>query len=220
MPITLNHKEVRITIVTGHYGSGKSEFAINLAIQKQVDTLIDLDIINPYFRSRELEPFLKEQGIEVISSPLDNALGSDLPFIDQKAFRPFHTNERAIYDLGGDKNGALVLRQFEGLMKDANFLCCINVFREATCDVPSIIQMIRSLEEASGCRLNGLINNSNLLRETTLEDVLHGQAIIEEVGKVTHLPLCYTGLWENLSPTNSICGEVIPLALYLRKYWL
>ncbi|MDD4212372.1 MAG: ATP-binding protein [Bacilli bacterium] len=218
MPTILNDK--RITIITGHYGSGKSEFALNLAIQAKVNTLVDLDIINPYFRSREIEPLLHEKGIEVISSPLENALGSDLPFIDHRAFRPFHTDEVAIFDLGGDKNGALVLRQFEGLLGDAAFLCCINIFREETSTVPLILKMMGQIEGASGVKLTGLINNSNLLRDTTLDEVLQGQEIILEVAKLTHLPLVYTGLWEELPRDTRLAGMIIPLSLYLRKYWL
>ena len=103
----------RITVISGHYGSGKSEVSVNLAILNSVDLLIDLDIVNPYFRSRETEEVLKKQGIEAVSSPLGNLTNSDLPYLSARMYAPFHnTNFKAIYDLGGDNVGARVFRQF------------------------------------------------------------------------------------------------------------
>lgn len=219
MPTTLNAK--RITIITGHYGSGKSEFAINFAILKKFQTLVDLDIINPYFRSRELTPLLASQGIEVISSPLGSAPGSDLPYIDAASFRPFLTNEKALYDLGGNASGALLMQQFTDIItEDLDFLLCVNVYREETKDSAGIIKMINSIEGASGLKLTGIINNSHLLRETKVEDILYGQRIIDEVVKEVNIPLCYTGVWEKVILNKPLKGEIIPLALYLRPSWL
>ncbi|TVP96137.1 MAG: hypothetical protein EA374_02130, partial [Acholeplasmatales bacterium] len=103
----------RLTILTGHYGSGKSEIAVNLAIEAKLDMLVDLDIINPYFRSRSVRKLLESHGVELVESTLENAAGSDLPFINAKGSRPFidkHT--RAIYDLGGTQHGAKLLKQY------------------------------------------------------------------------------------------------------------
>ena len=219
MPTTLNVK--RLTIITGHYGSGKSEFAINFAIQKQFQTLIDLDIINPYFRSRELTPMLLDKGIEVISSPLGNLPGSDLPYIDALAARPFYTQEKALYDLGGNASGARLMRQYLELIQEGvDFLLCVNVYREETNTKDKIIQMLNSIEGSSGLKITGLINNSHLLRSTKIEDILHGQNIIDEVIKQTNIPLRYTGVWEKVEINNSLKGEIIPLVLYLRPAWL
>src|SRR5690554_6078317 len=97
----------RITFITGHYGSGKSEFAANMAITHKVDMVVDLDIINPYFRSRELFRLMADNNIKLISSPLKDKPGSDLPYIDKEVFSPFSDPAaRAIIDLGGDRPGA------------------------------------------------------------------------------------------------------------------
>ena len=102
----------RITILTGHYGSGKSEIAVNLAIKKQLNYLVDLDIINPYFRSRSMRDLLQSNGVTLIESTVENASGSDLPFISSKGSRPFVNRDiKAIYDLGGTKHGAKVMMQ-------------------------------------------------------------------------------------------------------------
>lgn len=207
-----------IYFITGHYGSGKSEFSLNFAIRKKVNMLVDLDIVNPYFRSRELEETLKEHNIELVGSTLKNALGSDLPYISGKAFLPFYSNIDAVYDLGGNEVGAKVLRQFK---EEATMYMVINVFREETKDKVGILKMKNAIEGASGYQVQGFINNSNLLRETKKTDILYGQKIIEEVVKETHIPIVYTGIYEQIPyEEGDFLGEIIPLKLYLRKSWL
>lgn len=154
----------RITFIAGHYGSGKSEFSLNLAIQKRVSTLVDLDIVNPYFRSRELEKLLNENHVKMVSSPLEKALGSDLPFISSQAFSPFSQPQvTAIYDLGGNGVGAKLIRQFLDFInkEETDLLLCINIYREETDDVAKIIKMINEIESSGGLKVTGLINNSN-----------------------------------------------------------
>lgn len=207
-----------IYFITGHYGSGKSEFSLNFAISKNIKTIVDLDIVNPYFRSRELETLLNEKGIEVVSSSLKNALGSDLPYISHKAFLPFLDSKDAIYDIGGNEVGAKILRQFN---KPATMYMVINVFREATADVEGIIQMKHLLEGASGYKITGFINNSNLLRETKKADILYGQEIIKKASEITGIPILYTSYYEPIELTSDdVLGELVPLKLYLRKAWL
>ena len=214
----------RITIITGHYGSGKSEFSINLALAKQVDYLVDLDIVNPYFRSREQANLLEEHGVKLISSTIPKSLGSDLPYIAKESFHPFYQSSiRAIYDLGGDDIGARLLRQYQHIILDeeAILLLCINVFREQTSTVQKILQVMQKIESSGGVKIGGLINNSNFLRETTIEDVMYAQEIIQEVARQSKLPICYTALRKDLLPyADNLAGEVLGLTLYLRKKWL
>ncbi|MFA5749305.1 MAG: ATP-binding protein [Bacilli bacterium] len=213
----------RITFIAGHYGSGKSEFSLNLAISKKVDMLIDLDIVNPYFRSRELEKELNKLGIKLISSSLKDSLGSDLPFLSSDIFLPFYNkNIHAIYDLGGNDIGSRVFRQFGDLYDDeVDLFLIINVYREETESKDLIIKMIRSIESSSGIKVTGLINNSNYLRETKIADILYGEKIILEVSKSLNLPIVYTAVYQELvSNDNSFKGEIVSLQLYLRKKWL
>ena len=214
----------RITFITGHYGSGKSEFSLNLAIIKHMTMLIDLDIVNPYFRSRELESILNQNQIKLVASTLKNSLGSDLPFISGDSFQPFlNKNIKAIYDLGGDHVGARLLRQYDEFTNDeeVDLLLCINVFREETATSEKILKMIADIESSAGIRISGLINNSNLLRDTTIDDVLYGEKIIKEVSAFTNLEILYTGIKTDIIDHSiELAGEVIPLQLYLRKKWL
>jgi len=96
----------RLTFLTGYFGSGKSEIAVNLAIQGKVKYLVDLDVINPYFRSREADVPLREAGVVVISSPLKDAIYADMPYLSKDVFKPFFDPfVKAIFDLGGNDLG-------------------------------------------------------------------------------------------------------------------
>lgn len=214
----------RITIICGHYGSGKTELAVNLAILNQVNMLIDLDIVNPYFRSRELKEVLEENAINTISSPLENSIGSDLPYLSSKIFLPFNDKSiKAIFDVGGNDIGARVLRQFEKMIdpSEVDVLLVVNIYREETDSASKIMKMIRSIEGSSGLKVTGLINNSNYLRNTTPENILKGEKEITIVENQLGLQIVYTGIYELIDYKNyQFKGEVIPLKLYLRNSWL
>lgn len=213
----------RLTFITGHYGSGKSEFSVNLAIRKGIKNIVDLDIVNPYFRSRELVDILKKSDIELISSPVENSLGSDLPYIAREAYTLINSQDTVIYDLGGDPVGARILRQFVDSIKleDADLLLCINVYREQTSTAEKINKIIDEIESSGGLKVTGLINNSNFIRDTTYQDLLDAEEIIIEVAKQRNLDILYTGVYENIYDScGELLGEVIPLKLYLRKKWL
>ncbi len=214
----------RITIICGHYGSGKTELAVNLAILNQVNMLIDLDIVNPYFRSRELKEVLEENAINTISSPLENSIGSDLPYLSSKIFLPFNDKSiKAIFDVGGNDIGARVLRQFEKMIdpSEVDVLLVVNIYREETDSASKIMKMIRSIEGSSGLKVTGLINNSNYLRNTTPENILKGEKEIAVVENQLGLQIVYTGIYELIDYKNyQFKGEVIPLKLYLRNSWL
>ena len=212
-----------ITFLTGYYGSGKSELAINLAINKRVDYVIDLDVINPYFRTREQEVLLKSYNIEVISSDLDYKMHIDMPYISRRVFIPFHDeSKRAIYDLGGNDTGAKLLRQFEDYNdRDIDLYIVINVYRTESDCKGKIIELINKIEGVGGFKVTGLINNSNLLKDTTLEDIAYGEEIIKEVSSETNLPIVYTTVWEDIYADNLVFqGEILKLKLYFRKNWL
>jgi len=216
----------RITIVCGHYGSGKSEVSVNLAIIKKVETLIDLDIVNPYFRSREASEFLAQHHIKTVSSPLGQMKGNDLPFIAREAFFPFFDSEStAIYDCGGDGVGAVLLNQFEDYVDESfvDVYFCVNVFREKTATPEQIIDMVRTIENWGRIKVTGFINNTNLLRDTTIEDLLQGERVICEVQKQLPLPIVYTAVYEKLldeAKSTAFQGEILPIHLYLREKWM
>jgi hypothetical protein len=213
----------RITFITGYFGSGKTEVALNLAFQKRVQTLIDLDIVNPYFRSREQETAMNQAGIRVISSGVPNGRYVDLPYVAKEAFLPFWDRSlSAVYDLGGSGSGARLLRQFKDYLPDpdVDLLFCVNMYREETDSADKIIQEIHHIEEAGGMRPTGLINNTNLLKDTTYEQILEGEHLLRAVGEKTGLPIVYTGVVPSLAGTDQpVSGEKLILNLFFNKHW-
>lgn len=211
----------RITILTGHYGSGKSEIAVNLALKKSLNTLVDLDIINPYFRSRSISEYLKEQGIDVIESTIENASGSDLPFISSKGSRPFVNNElTAIYDLGGTRHGAKLMKQFDAFIKnldEIDVLMVVNIYRQETDSVEKILSTIDDIEAASQLQVTGLINNSNLMDFTDESMIRAGEEILQQVSSIKNIPIKYTCVEENVKTKGNFLGEVISLRRYLAE---
>jgi hypothetical protein len=212
----------KVTFITGYYGSGKTEISVNLAIQNKINTIVDLDIINPYFRTRELEGFLTEKGIDVISSDVDSKMHLDMPYISKRIYNPLYNDDKTvIYDLGGNDQGAKLMRQFDDFRDiEHDLWLVVNVFRSETDDAEKIIRLINRIEGTSGFKVTGLINNSNLLKETTLEDVYHGQSIVEQVHDALAIPVVYTTVWEGLNTSDlSVSNETLNIKLYFRKNW-
>ena len=211
----------RVTFLTGYYGSGKTELAVNLAIKHNVDYLVDLDIINPYFRTREMEDMLREKGIETISSEMDGKMHLDMPYISKKIYLPLNMdNKRVIYDLGGNDLGAKLLRQFDEY-RDIPFdiFLVVNVYRMETSNEEQIIQLIRRIEGTGGFKVTGLINNSNMLKDTTVDDILFGQKIVENVSKVLNIPVVLTTYWNGMTQGIDVSNETLSIELFFRKKW-
>jgi len=214
----------RITIIAGHYGSGKSEISVNLALNNKIDYIVDLDIINPYFRTRALDGLFEEHGIHLVESTVKGMLNSDMPYVSGEGAIPFvNKNITAIYDLGGTENGAKVLIQFLDRATDfenSDFLCTVNIFRPETATVEKIKHTITLLEAQTQLRITGLINNTNLIDETQEEEVIEGERILKEVSKQLGIPIVYTVVEEHKNFTYAFEGERITLNRYVARKWL
>lgn len=215
----------RITILAGHYGSGKSEISVNLALKNKIDYIVDLDIINPYFRSRALHELFEEKGIHLVESTVKGMLNSDMPYVSGEGAVPFVNKDiTAIYDLGGTENGAKVLIQFSDRITDIeniDFLACINIFRPETATPELILQTITMLEAQTQLKITGLINNTNLMDLTTEDDVIQGEQIISEVAEKLKVPIVYTVIEENKKDFNyDFKGERLVLSRYVARKWL
>ena len=186
----------RIRIITGHYGSGKTEFAVNYVkkLRESVDgrvAIADLDIVNVYFRSREKKEELEEKGIQVIASNLDTAV-ADVPAVSGAMTMPVINKEyQYVVDLGGNDVGTLVLGRIKPLLDhaEADFFMVVNAYRPNTSTPEGIIEQMENLEYAAGLKVTGFINNTNLVRETTAECLLHGDEVLKEVTKRTGVPM-------------------------------
>ena len=194
----------RINIITGHFGSGKTEFAINLA-QKQTmyekSVIADMDTVNPYFRTNDARKSLEEKGIKVLASDYASS-NLDIPSLPSDLYSLFDVDDRfAVLDVGGDEDGATVLGRFYNKLKDADYdmYMVINARRVLSQTADEIITFMREIEVASRLKITKLVNNTNLSVETTPEVLLEGQKVVEEVSLKTGLPIAYiTGTKEIL----------------------
>ena len=216
----------RLTILCGHYGSGKTNVAVNIAaeLKKSRDTVTvaDLDIVNPYFRTKDSAAFFEEQGIRLICSAYANS-NVDIPALPQEMYAL--TDDRsmtAVLDIGGDDRGALVLGRLAPkilLENDYEMLMVINCYRPLTRDAASTMEVMREIEFAGGIRFTGLVNNSNLGAMTTAEDILASRDYAEEVSGLSGLPVVMTTVRQELYP--AVAGKVpgaFPLGLQKNKY--
>lgn len=220
----------RIRIITGHYGSGKTEFAVNYVkkLRESVDgkvAIADLDIVNVYFRSREKKEELEEKGIQVIASNLDTAV-ADVPAVSGAMTMPVINKEyQYVVDLGGNDVGTLVLGRIKPLLdhSEADFFMVVNAYRPNTSTPEGIIEQMENLEYAAGLKVTGFINNTNLVRETTAECLLHGDEVLKEVTKRTGVPVKYVSYVKDVMTEEipeGLSGELFPMEFNMRKTWM
>lgn len=217
----------RVLLMAGHYGSGKTNIAVNLAMKLKREgnpvVIADLDIVNPYYRTKDSRDELEEAGIPLISSSYANS-NVDVPALPQEIYSIFaNTSDYAIMDIGGDDRGALALGRYTPFILEENnyeMYFVLNSFRPLTHTVADTIEVMREIEKAGGIPFTGIINNSNLGVETTAADVIRSAAFAEEVGNASGLPVCFTTVWERISDEVSEQLEnVLPLHLQDKRLW-
>jgi hypothetical protein len=195
----------RRILVTGHFGSGKTEFSVSLAFELSKYTggsgdiklresklaLADLDIENPYFRSRERQEELQAAGVRVYSDPFGGRNGSELQTISAAVLAPLEdADTRIIMDTGGDKSGAMVLNQFSRHFHgDYQLLSVVNCNRPGTDTVEKALDQIRDAEVVTGLKFSGLVSNAHMIRWTTPEDVIRGYAFTKAVSEASGIPV-------------------------------
>ena len=217
----MNYK--RLTILCGHYGSGKTNIAVNMAFdlasQRDNIAIADLDIVNPYFRSKDSEQEFRDKNIRLICSEFASS-NVDLPSMPADLYAI--TDDKSlsvIMDIGGDDRGAYALGRLRPAILEENdyeMLMVVNKFRPLTPDAPSTIEVMREIEAACGIPFTGIINNSNLAGETTAEDVLGSISYAEEVSKLSGLPVVLTTVEESLY--DELKEKISPLfSLKLQK---
>lgn len=204
----------RITVFSGHYGSGKTNVALSVALglarSGQSVTVADLDIVNPYFRTKDSARELEKEGIELICSDYANT-NVDIPALPQSMYAITDDRSRkVVVDLGGDDRGALALgRLAPAILEENDFdlFAVINMFRPLTKTAEETVGVMKEIEAASGLRFTGLVNNSNLGEETTPETVLSSLPYAEETARLTGLPIVMTTVEKELYP---LLKEKIP----------
>lgn len=195
----------RVTIFSGHYGSGKTNIAVNYAFwlkdKGQSVSIADIDIVNPYFRTRDSAKELEKAGIELVALPFANS-NVDLPSLPSEVYGLVQRGDKSVViDLGGDERGALALGRFTPYIREENnydMLFVVNFFRPLTTTVDEAIEALNEIENAAGLKFTGIVNNSNIGAETTKEDVEKTLEKADKLSEKTGLPLVMTTLDEAL----------------------
>ena len=215
----------RVTIFCGHYGTGKTNVAVNYALYLRQSLgkkvrIADMDIVNPYFRTKDSEEMLKEADIELISPHYANT-NVDLPALPPELYGLFEFRDSyAVLDIGGDDRGAYALGRFTPLILEENDydnLFVANFYRPLTSDVEDSLEVMREIEAASKIPFTGIVNNSNLGDETTADDIRKKMPLARELSEKAGIPVVMTSVMRKLSAEFE--GEsILPLNLQQKYY--
>ena len=219
----------RLVIIIGHYGSGKSEFSVNYAVKMKEKfenvSIADLDIVNPYFRSREKRDFFEKIGVKVFDSSIRN-IAIDLPALPAQMMGVIlNPNEKSVLDVGGDPVGARVLARYAEQIKNVEYdmFFVINGNRPETNTVEGALKYLKMIEETSRLKITGLINNTHMLKDTTVEDVEFGHELTKKVSWETDIPIRYEAVIKETAKNiknPEILEKLFPINLYMREEWM
>ncbi len=226
MNVSLPDKRIRI--FSGHFGSGKTEVAVNYALfLRQQFTKVgiaDLDVVNPYFRTRERQDLFAEKDIRFVGSSI-NAPAIDSPAVSAEVNTLLEDKSwQSVLDVGGDPEGARVLGRFSGMIEDDEYdmFMVLNANRPETRTSEQVIRLMKRLEEVSRLRISGLINNTHLLKETSTEDLERGIKLVSEVSGETGVRVVFHSAAEWIAdklPAH-LEGIIFPMKLYMRDEWM
>ena len=220
----MNHK--RLTLFAGHYGSGKTNIAVNYALllaKEGKDVVIaDLDIVNPYFRTKDSAAVLEAAGVKLISPQFANT-NVDLPALPAEAYRL--VQDKRIYgimDIGGDDRGAYALGRYVPTLKEENnyrMVFVANASRPLTRTPEEALEVMREIETACGLEFTDIINNTNLASETTPETVLASRDYIAKLSRLSGLPVFATSAETGVAAQlEGKLPDILPLQLQ-EKYF-
>ena len=219
----------RITVVMGHYGSGKTFVAVNLALaikraNKPV-SIYDLDIVNPYYRTVDAKEILDSEGIELVVSPYAET-NVDIPAMNSMAYKMVSDLSRyAVADIGGDDRGALALGRFRDKIKEENnydALWIVNNLRPETRTIEDALEIKREIELTAGLNFTAIVNNANLGQETTKDVIIKGYEFTKKLSKITKLPIKFTAVREDLidEQLKKELKDILPIQPIKYEEWL
>lgn len=225
-------------VLIGNFGSGKTELSLNFALagaKKGQTVLVDLDIINPYFRSSERKELLQEANIRLIS-PVFAMTNVEVPSLRPDVYSAFVGEEgTTVFDVGGDPTGAIALGQykpnFDAIPQEhLHVLYVINVNRPFSSDTEQVVTMLGQIQRCSRLNVTGLVNNANLAQQTSAQDLHRGYQLVKEVSEQTGIPVVYTSamepvlrdyeaLIEEQQLDRAFVGELLPIVSYMHRDW-
>ncbi len=215
-------------VITGHYGCGKTNFSINLALeyaeQGRKVTIVDMDLVNPYFRTSDYRELLESKGIEVIA-PVFGHTNLDIPSLPASMYSIFDSKDMVIVDVGGDDVGSTVLGRFrpkfEGL--DYDMLYVVNRFRNLTATPEEAVEILNEIKAVSGLAPTGLVNNSHLMAETDAHIIAEGIEFTKKISDLTGLEIKCNTIRRDLEESGlmqQFPGEPFyPIDMYVKVCW-
>lgn len=217
----------RLKAVVGHYGSGKSEIALAMALGARAAgykaAVVDMDIVNPFFRSAEQGDLLREHGVRLIAPPYA-LTGVDLPVLSAEVLSVFEEPEQfSVLDVGGDDAGAAALGRFKPQLDrhKTDLYYVVNCFRPYSRTPEQVIDMLRRIARRARIQPTGLINNANLGLDTEPRHLAEGDALLKTVSAETGLPIvCACALPRVLDGMPDIDTPVFPIERRLMPQWL
>ena len=211
-------------VVTGHYGSGKTNLALNLALwlreQGEPVTLADLDVVNPYFRTADFGQIAKRHGISLVASDYANS-NLDIPALSGALDGALGTEGYLIIDVGGDDDGAHALGRYAGRIAASPYtmLYVVNKYRYLMREPKDAAALLADIEAASRIRATHIANCSSLGAETTARDILDSIPYAEEIASLTGRPLLLTAAINRLIPEINTVNGLFPVEIYVKTPW-
>lgn len=216
----------RVTLFAGHYGSGKTNIAVNwakyLKTQNKPVTIVDLDIVNPYFRTKDSKEEFEKLGIKLVCSEYANT-NLDIPALPKEIYGAVaDKSSYLIMDIGGDDVGAVAMGRYTPSILEENdyeMIYVANCFRPLTKTVSDTLEVMKEIEYASGIPFTAIVNNSNLGVETAPEDVVKSNVYAQELSKISNLPVLFTTVENSVAEfIGDKVPNIFPLELQKNKY--
>lgn len=215
----------KITVITGHYGSGKTNLSVNLAVRAAQEgkkvTVVDLDLVNPYFRTADFRELFADMGIRLIAPDFANS-NLDVPSIQFDIEQLAQNEGHLIIDVGGDDAGAFALGRFAEALNsfgdELDMLYVVNQRRYLTENAGDAVSLMFEIEKASRMKHTAVVNNTNLGCETTPEIIGRSADFAQKTAAAAGLPLAFTACPEELCELMDI-PDIFPVKVYVKPLW-
>lgn len=216
----------KITVVTGHYGTGKTNLSVNIAMniksQGKNVCVVDLDIVNPYFRTADFKGLFEKNNIKLITPEYANS-NLDIPALSFDLEQLAMTDDYIVVDVGGDDAGASALGRYSQALEkfhdDIEMIYVINAYRYLTPTPDDALELMYEIEKASHMKHTAIINNSNLGIETNSEIIEKSLNFASETASKANLPLLYSTCPENIYQNLDNKSDIFPVKVYVKPFW-
>lgn len=217
----------KVNIICGHYGCGKTNLSVNLAKKLRETgkpvTIVDMDVVNPYFRTSDYKKLLEDDGIKVIC-PVAAGSTLDSPFLSSQIYAGIsQTDGYVVIDVGGDDVGATALGIFEKNIKETDYKCfyVINKYRNLASEPEQAIEIMKEIEFACKLKMDAIINNSNLSYLTKPDDIMKTLEYANKVCDISQLPLAATVVPQKLTKElENKVPNILPVDIIVKLPWM